>query len=86
MMIAFYFGSRSLEFLKGKTGSSPALSSDQNSSEVSSDLSSDKTIYTDKPDSDQKPEEAPKIKVAVAGNVTTIPMITQVKDPMAFNE
>jgi hypothetical protein len=79
MMIAFYFGARSLEILKGKPSTADAANPDV-------PIVPETVAYKDTSDSDAKPEEAPQVKVNVAGNITTIPVITQVKDPMAFNE
>lgn len=84
MMIAFYFGARSLEFLKGNSANpansqqKPNISAaDTAEATNSSDNNTETNIENNTP-------QPPKIKVSVQGNVTTIPMISHIKDPMSF--
>ncbi|MFA6401115.1 MAG: hypothetical protein WCX31_05745 [Salinivirgaceae bacterium] len=80
MMIAFYFGSRSLEFLKGKPAPIPTPVKGKDP------LTTDAAGVVQPAPTAENPEPIPNIQVSVAGNVSSVPMITQVKDPMAFNE
>ncbi|WP_421918994.1 hypothetical protein [Marinifilum sp.] len=78
MMIAFYFGSRSLEYLHAKSKAdlpeNPKPSEDNMDVEMAEDES--------KRDSN-KESKTPQIEVNVDGNISKIPMIINITDPMS---
>jgi len=78
MMIAFYFGSRSLEYLKGKNNEGDLPEG------FDKYFQKKKRHTKEHINSEEKEKDDPKISVNVEGNVTTIPIITAIKDPMDF--
>ena len=84
MMIAFYFGSRSLEYLRGKPHAPSAQS--QSSSPVNPiEKVTEDAVDPQTPNSDiiSAINDMQNVDVHVEGNITKIPMIKPIKDPMS---
>lgn len=78
MMIAFYFGSRSLEYLRGKNQDNEIPEGWENRFMKNTKRTSAEHVNV------ETEKDSPKVSVNVEGNVKTIPMITAIKDPMDF--
>lgn len=89
MMIAFYFGSRSLKYLRGKetvseSGESGSASTPKDEVENGGTASYESKILAETEVVDEvDSSHIPKIDVKVDGNVSKVPMIVPILDPMS---
>ncbi len=84
MMIAFYFGSRSLEYLRNKSKPTDAkIDEPGEPTEVVAEIEAKETETSSESPNEAPVANTPKIEVNVDGNVSKIPMITHINDPMS---
>jgi len=81
MMIAFYFGSRSLEYLRNKT-ENPIMQGENIPDSGNTESDQVQGVFVDE-NLAASADKIPQMNVNVEGNVSKIPVISPIKDPMS---